>query len=138
MVAVTDARPKGRGKRGGRPDKSKKQKTAKFLDWASQKNKHYVDVESMIKHADKFMDSAVKVEDLNKDARKKGKKGEVEYELNFFADLLDDELEQYRGNLDDSPITGGLAEWDEDTRGRLLADTPVNWSELGHLTPVKD
>lgn len=66
-------------------------------------------------------------------------KGDVKYELNFFADLLEEELESYKGNFDDSTLENpGLVEWDAETHGRLLADTPVNWAERGHLTPVKE
>lgn len=89
----------------------------------------------MRKHKDKFVETKHAVEELNKSA-----KGKAKFELNFFADVLDEELSFYFGNFDDSSLENpGFEELDGESQGRKLQeDLSVNWATSGHLTPVKD
>ena len=107
VVAVSARKGKGHNKKP-RHEKANHSVQAEFLDWASKNNKHYKEVAKMRKHLVKFGKSKKDVDDLNEKA-----KGKSTYELNFFADVLDEDLSQYLGDLDglDSDDLTGLPDW---------------------------
>ena len=67
--------------------------------------------------------------------------GATKFEVNFLADLLEEELSAYFGNLDAAPLeeSPNFDDLDSDENGRMLVDlSPINWVEDGHTHPVKD
>lgn len=113
---------------------------AEFLDWAAKNNKNYKDSESIKVHKQKFKEAKMEVERLN--TKVKGKKNKAKFELNWLADLTDEEKQNLLGAFEDIGEGEGrrLADEWEPAQGRHLQEAagPINWADEGNLTPVKN
>ena len=70
-----------------------------YVDFAARLNKSYKNLESWRAHQDRFEQSWDAVEKLNMKESARAKK--VNFELNFFADIFEEDLQSYFGNLND-------------------------------------
>ena len=119
---------------------AKKDKSAKFVDWASKHNKHYDSVGEYNMRLYFFEDNSATVDELNARFNDRG----VFFADNQFSDLSKEEQNASTG-LVTKPQHGRNLDAEsqvprpEAGEGRMLnTDTPIDWFAAGKVGDVKN
>ena len=120
-------------------DRKKKDKTARFVNWASKQNKHYKSVGEYNMRLYFFEENSDLVDELNERFNDRG----VTFADNQFSDMSKDEQIAATG-ISSKPQGRSLHAESQVPRvgadeGRTLqADTPIDWFASGKMGPVKN